>query len=68
VVDKNNVLKSTEITISGELPDLYIVKSGITKNDKIVLDGIQKAKDGDKIKFDYQKPEEVISNLRLKAE
>ncbi len=68
VVDKSNTLVSKEITITGELPDLYVIKDGITHNDKIVLEGIQKAKDGDKIKYEYLNPKQVISNLRLKAE
>lgn len=68
VVDKNNVLKSVEITIKGEIPDLYIVDSGITAADKIVFDGLQKANDDDKIKYEYLKPKEVLAHLRLKAE
>ncbi|WP_395067366.1 efflux RND transporter periplasmic adaptor subunit [Flavobacterium sp.] len=68
VVDKNNVVKSREITITGEMPDLYVIESGITANDKILLEGVQKAKDDEKIKYDYQKPEEVLSHLKLKAE
>lgn len=68
VVDKNNVVKSREITITGEVPDLYVVRSGITKNDKILLEGVQKAKDDDKIKYDYQKPEYVLAHLKLYAE
>ncbi|MFC6877588.1 efflux RND transporter periplasmic adaptor subunit [Flavobacterium myungsuense] len=68
VVDKNNTIKSKEIYVKGELPDLYIINSGITVNDKIILDGIQKANEGDKIKYDYIKPIQVLSNLKLKAE
>ena len=68
VVDKNNVVKSKEIIITGEIPDLYVVKSGITQNDKILVEGVQKAKDDDKIKYDYQKPEYVLSHLKLHAE
>lgn len=68
VVDKNNVIKSREITIKGEMPDLYVVNTGITADDKILLDGIQKANDNDKIKYDYLNPKEVLSHLRLKAE
>ncbi len=68
VVDKNSIIQSKEITITGELPNLYVIKDGISKNDKIVLEGIQKAKDGDKIKYEYEQPKQVISNLRLKAE
>jgi membrane fusion protein, multidrug efflux system len=68
VVDKNNVVKSREITITGEIPDLYVVKSGITATDKILLEGVQKVKDDDKIKYNYQKPEEVLSHLKLHTE
>jgi membrane fusion protein, multidrug efflux system len=68
VVDKNNVVKSREITITGEIPDLYVVRSGITKNDKILLEGVQKVKENDKIKYDYQKPAAVLSHLKLHAE
>jgi len=68
VVDSKNVVKSREITITGEMPDLYVVKSGLSENDKILLEGVQRAKDDDKIKYDYQKPQEVIAQLKLKAE
>ncbi|WP_348810718.1 efflux RND transporter periplasmic adaptor subunit [Flavobacterium maritimum] len=68
VVDQKNVIKSREITIKGEMPDLYVVNTGITADDKILLDGIQKANDNDKIKYDYLNPKEVLSHLRLKAE
>jgi membrane fusion protein (multidrug efflux system) len=50
------------------MPDLYVVNTGITADDKILLDGIQKANDNDKIKYDYLNPKEVLSHLRLKAE
>ena len=68
VVDKNNVIKSKEITIKGEMPDLYVVSSGITVDDKILFEGIQKANDNDKIKYEYLNPMKVISTLRLKSE
>jgi membrane fusion protein, multidrug efflux system len=68
VVDQNNVVKSREITITGELPDLYVVRSGITTSDKILLEGVQKVKEDDKIKYDYKKPADVLSHLKLHAE
>jgi len=68
VVGKNNVVRSRNITIASEMPDLYVVSSGLAESDKILLEGVQKVKDDDKIKFDYRAPKEVISNLRLKAE
>lgn len=68
VVDKNNVVHSRNIVVTSEMPDLYVVGSGITVDDKILLEGVQKVKDDEKIKFEYRAPKEVISNLRLKAE
>ncbi|SHL09231.1 membrane fusion protein, multidrug efflux system [Chitinophaga jiangningensis] len=68
VVDKNNEVKSRNINISGEMPDLYIVGNGLAITDKILLDGVQKVKDDQKINYDFKKPEEVLSHLKLKAE
>ena len=67
IVDKNNVLKSRELNLTGSLPDLYIVKSGLTADEKFLLEGVQKAKDDDKIKYEYKKPEEVLAHLKIKA-
>lgn len=68
VVNENNIVKSREINITGELPDLYVIKNGIAATDKILLEGVQKVNDDDKISFVYQKPQDVLSHLRLKAE
>lgn len=68
IVDKNNKVSAKEITITGEIPDLYVVSSGLTENDKILLEGVQKVKEGDKINYVYIAPQKVINNLRLKAE
>jgi membrane fusion protein (multidrug efflux system) len=68
IVNKNNVIKSREIVIKGEMPDLYVIESGITVNDKIVFDGIQKANENDTIQYDFLKPSKVLNSLRLHAE
>ncbi|WP_269237268.1 efflux RND transporter periplasmic adaptor subunit [Flavobacterium flavigenum] len=68
IVDKNNKVSAKEITITGEIPDLYVVSSGLTENNKILLEGVQKVKEGDKINYVYIAPQKVINNLRLKAE
>jgi membrane fusion protein (multidrug efflux system) len=68
VVDKNDKVSSREITITGEIPDLYVVSSGLTENDKILLEGVQKVRENDKIKYEFQSPKEVMNHLRVKAE
>ena len=67
VVDKNHVVHQREVTVSAEMPDLYIVK-GVGADDKIMLEGIRKVKDGDKIDFAYQDPKTVISHLKVYSE
>lgn len=68
VVGADNTVKSREITVTGEVPDLYVVQSGLSRDEKFLLEGVQKVKDDDKINFEFEQPEEVLSHLKLKAE
>lgn len=69
VIDKNNVVHQREIQLAElELPYLFIVTKGLNENDKILLDGIRKVKNGEKIAIDYKNPKEVMSSLELYAE
>ncbi|TDE17152.1 efflux RND transporter periplasmic adaptor subunit [Dyadobacter psychrotolerans] len=68
VLDKNNVIRSREITIEAELPNIFVVKSGLTKDDKILLEGLRQVKENEKIHSKFLKPDSVISNLNLYAE
>ena len=68
VIDNKSIIHSQEIKIKGEIPDLYVLESGLKAGDQILLEGIQKVKENDKIKFKAIDAGKVISNLRLKAE
>ncbi|SDJ64521.1 membrane fusion protein, multidrug efflux system [Chryseobacterium jejuense] len=68
VIDKNGTAKSRNIKIAYELPDLYVVGSGISKGDQILLEGVQKVKDDQKVKTKFQDPKKVLQSLKLKAE
>ena len=68
IVNKDNVVKLTPITILAEIPDLYIINEGVTENDRILLEGIRKVKDNDKISYDYEEPAKVMSKLKLESE
>jgi membrane fusion protein (multidrug efflux system) len=50
VVDKQNKIQSRQITITEEVPHLFVVKSGISQEDTILLEGLGKVKVGDSIK------------------
>lgn len=68
VIDKNGIAKSKNIKVAYELPDLYVVASGLSEGDKILLEGVQKVKDDQKVKTKPQDPRKVLQSLRLKAE
>jgi membrane fusion protein (multidrug efflux system) len=68
VVDKKGTVRSRNISISSQMPDLYVVGSGLTADDKILVDGVQKVKEDDKIKYEFIASRAVISRLQLKAE
>ena len=67
-VGKDKVVRQREITIGAEMPDLYIITGGLVENERILLEGIRKVKDGDKIEYEYEEPQKVISNLKIYVE
>lgn len=68
VVDKNNIAKAREIKVAAELPHIYVVASGLNKEDRIVLEGLRKIQNNQKIKVKYLKPQQVMSDLDLYSE
>lgn len=68
VVDKDSVVRQREIGIAAEMPDLYIINAGLDETEKILLEGLRKVRDKEKIAYEYEKADTVISQLRVYAE
>ncbi len=68
VVDKDGRIKSREITVEADMEDLFVVSSGLTDNEKILLEGLRKVKENDKITYEYIDPKLVITHLKVPAE
>lgn len=68
VVGKDNVIKSREIEVGAEIPNLYVITKGINEGDRILLEGLRLVSENDKISYDYKAPKEVIKGLNLLAE
>ncbi|MES2730638.1 MAG: efflux RND transporter periplasmic adaptor subunit [Bacteroidota bacterium] len=68
VVDKDQVLRSREITIAAELPHIYVVQSGLKVTDKILLEGLRQVRENEKIPCQFVRPDSVVSHLNLYAE
>lgn len=68
VVDGEDVVHSREIHVLEELPHLFVVDGGLTKEEHVLLEGLRRVKDGDEIEADYEAPESVVASLALPAE
>ena len=68
VIDEKNMVKTREIIVAAELPDIYVVSEGLKANEKILLEGLRKVKDGDEIEFEIEDPNVVFTKLRLPAQ
>jgi membrane fusion protein (multidrug efflux system) len=68
VVGEDKKVKLRPITISAEMADLFVVGEGLTAQDKILLEGLNKVKDNQKISFKYEEPRKVMAALKLDSE
>jgi membrane fusion protein (multidrug efflux system) len=68
VVDKDGTVRSREIRSAAELPHIFIVESGLKKDDQILLEGLRQVHENEKIHFKVLQPESVMSKLGLYAE
>lgn len=65
VLDENNVVKARNIVVKQKLSNLYVIESGITINDKILLEGVQTVKENDKVQTELLAAKEVVEQLQL---
>lgn len=65
VLDNENKIRSRNIMIQQRLSNIYIVKSGIFETDKILVDGIQIVKEGDKIAPKFVAANKIFADLQL---
>ncbi len=63
VIDNNNKVKSRSITSKTRMPHFYIIDSGLTKDDRIIYEGIQNVKDGMTIKPQIVEMNEIKAEL-----
>lgn len=63
ILDQNNVLNAKQITVAQEMPHLYVVTSGLTANYKILLEGLGKVRNKQKIESEFVPFEKALSDL-----
>ena len=63
VVGEDGVVQSKQITVLTELPHLFIIANELSANDKILIEGLRKVENGQKIKVEFVPLEKVMSEL-----
>lgn len=63
VVGDDGVVESRQITVLTELPHLFIISNELSANDKILIEGLRKVENKQKIKFEFVPLEKVMSEL-----
>jgi membrane fusion protein (multidrug efflux system) len=65
VVDANNTVKQRKIDIQQRLPHLFVIESGLSGTDKIIYEGIQNVKEGEKISTGFIPMQQVLSQITV---
>lgn len=68
VVNEKSSLEARQIEVSNEIPHFFVVRSGLTENDLVLVDGLGKVHNGEKIKPQLiQKDGETVRSLATAA-
>jgi membrane fusion protein (multidrug efflux system) len=57
VVNKDDIVEQREIKIAAEMPDIYMVSDGLKEDERILLEGLRKVSNNDKIKYEIRRSE-----------
>jgi membrane fusion protein (multidrug efflux system) len=69
VVDKEGVVHQRLIKVQHELPDIYVIESGLGVDDKFVYEGLQYVHDGSTLEEPtFRRPDDVLAHLKYHAE
>ena len=68
VIDEENVVHQREIVVQHELDDIFVIKKGLSPEDKIVLEGVRLVHDGEELEYEFLKAELALANQKNHAE
>jgi membrane fusion protein (multidrug efflux system) len=64
VVDSSGVVQSRQITVGTEMPHIYQVTSGLSTGDKILVEGLRKVKNKQKIQSEFVSADKIFNELQ----
>jgi RND family efflux transporter MFP subunit len=63
VADRKGKVTQREVVIAERLPHAYVIKEGITTEEKIILEGVGSLKNGDDIQIDVLTADETLKQI-----
>jgi len=67
VVDQGGYVHARPIKVAFEKQNVFILSQGLSPKDRILIDGVEKVKDGERISYRYKSPNIVLQSVKLKA-
>lgn len=64
VVDKDGIAHKREIVLQSEVDDQFVVKAGLSVDDKVVVDGVGRIGDGVKVDYDDGQSTKTVANVK----
>jgi membrane fusion protein, multidrug efflux system len=68
VVGEDHQVHQRLITIQHEMDDVFVIKSGITEKDKIILEGVRQVHEGEKPEYELRDSTVALANQKNHAE
>lgn len=68
VIDKGGIVRSRAVSIKAEMPQVYVLEKGVSEDEKILVEGLRKVRDGSRIEQHFEEPSKVLAKLDLHAE
>jgi membrane fusion protein (multidrug efflux system) len=64
VIENGNTVRSRQIEVGAEMPHLYQVVEGLSEGDTILVEGLRKVKNNDKVEFLFEPQSQIIAGMK----
>jgi membrane fusion protein (multidrug efflux system) len=67
VADARGYVHARPIKVAFEKQDVFVISQGLSESDKILIEGVDKVNDGDRVSTHFVSPTAAIQSVKLKA-
>lgn len=67
VVDDQDVVHQRRVAVAEEMPHLFAIAEGLSEKDRVLLEGLRRVQEGQKIGTKFRAPQQVFQELDLPA-